>query len=151
MNKLAINTSESTKKKKKAKIDFVIDPKKASTSTVDNNELPKAKVFKNPPKLEPPEIVQKSEPYCVVKDLIETPVHIIFGQLMTHLQFRKNLHKLLIPKKKIPKTNKWLKKAKALLDYELCKLIIRCDEKPINQEEKQSDESDDDESDDNED
>ncbi|KAG9298695.1 hypothetical protein G9A89_012763 [Geosiphon pyriformis] len=53
-------------------------------------------------------------------------------------------------------------KAKALLDYELCELTIRCDEKPIvikcrhwttppvskqNQEEKQSDESDDEESD----
>ncbi|KAG9284564.1 hypothetical protein G9A89_014168, partial [Geosiphon pyriformis] len=27
--------------------------------------------------------------------------------------------------------NKWLKKAKALLNYELCKLVIRCDQKPI--------------------
>ncbi|KAG9304230.1 hypothetical protein G9A89_019792 [Geosiphon pyriformis] len=59
--------------------------------------------------------------------------------------------------------NKWLKKAKTLLDYELCELTIRCGEKPIvikcchwttppvlkqNQEEEQSDESDDDESDD---
>ncbi|KAG9306130.1 hypothetical protein G9A89_016034 [Geosiphon pyriformis] len=87
MDELAINTSEPTRKKKKAKVDFVIDPKKASTSTADNNELPKAKVFKNPPKLEP-------------------PAHITFGQLMTHPQFRKNLHKSLIPKKKTPKTNK---------------------------------------------
>ncbi|KAG9298725.1 hypothetical protein G9A89_012793 [Geosiphon pyriformis] len=62
--------------------------------------------------------------------------------------------------------NKWLKKAKVLLDYELCKLTIRCDEKFIvvkychwttplvlkqNQEEKQSDESDDNESDEEED
>ncbi|KAG9290732.1 hypothetical protein G9A89_011695 [Geosiphon pyriformis] len=53
--------------------------------------------------------------------------------------------------------NKWLKKTKALLDYELCKLIIRCDKKsmvvkychwttpPIskqNQEEEQLDELD---------
>ncbi|KAG9298154.1 hypothetical protein G9A89_000031 [Geosiphon pyriformis] len=87
MNELAINTSEPTRKKKKAK-------------------PPKAKVFKNSPKLEPPEIVQKSGPYSVVKDLIETPAHITFGQLMTHPQFRKNLHKSLIPKKKTPKTNK---------------------------------------------
>ncbi|KAG9302205.1 hypothetical protein G9A89_020639 [Geosiphon pyriformis] len=106
IDELAINSSESTGKKKKAKVDFVLDPNKASTSTADNNEPPKAKVFKNPPKLEPPEIVQKSGPYSVVKNLMETPAHITFGQLMTHPQFRKNLHKSLIPKKKTPKTNK---------------------------------------------
>ncbi|KAG9306337.1 hypothetical protein G9A89_018220 [Geosiphon pyriformis] len=106
IDKLAINFSEFTRKKKKAKVDFILDPNKASTSTADNNEPPKAKVFKNPPKLEPPEIVQKSGPYSVVKDLIETPAYITFGQLMTHPQFRKNLHKSLIPKKKTPKTNK---------------------------------------------
>ncbi|KAG9294828.1 hypothetical protein G9A89_008520 [Geosiphon pyriformis] len=58
--------------------------------------------------------------------------------------------------------NEWLKKVKALLDYELCKLTIKCGKKPIvvkcchwttspvtkqNQEKEQSDESDDDESD----
>ncbi|KAG9283938.1 hypothetical protein G9A89_006776 [Geosiphon pyriformis] len=235
IDELAINPSESTKKKKKAKVDFVLDSNKASTSTVDHNEPPKAKVFKNPPKLEPPEIVQKSGPYSVVKDLMETPAHITFGQLMTHPQFRKDLHKFLIPKKKTPKTNKrphqagladnsnvtllickvqvagyfidlildsgsskkelgiakaipvcingisietnmevfevkeytiivgnkWLKKAKVLLDYELCELTIRCGEKPIvvkcqhwttppvpkqSPEENESDESDDEES-----
>ncbi|KAG9286719.1 hypothetical protein G9A89_012269 [Geosiphon pyriformis] len=92
--------------KKKAKVDFVLDPNKASKSFANNNEPPKTKVFKNPPKLESPEIVQKSGLYSVVKDLIETPAHIIFGQLMTHPQFRKNLHKLLILKKKTPKINK---------------------------------------------
>ncbi|KAG9296593.1 hypothetical protein G9A89_015185 [Geosiphon pyriformis] len=236
MNELAINPSESTRKKKKAKVDFILDPNKASISTADNNEPSKAKVFKNPPKLEPPEIVQKSGPYSLVKDLMETLAHITFGQLMTHPQFRKDLRKSLIPKKKTPKTNKcpcqagladnsnvtplickaqvagyfidlildsrlsvsviakhfleaidrkidepstqpmtnvhgdkkkglgiakaipvcingisietdmkvskakeytiivgneWLKKAKALLDYELCELTIRCNEKPI--------------------
>ncbi|KAG9294713.1 hypothetical protein G9A89_008192 [Geosiphon pyriformis] len=79
MDELAINTSEPTRKKKKAKVDFVLDPNKASTSATDNNEPPKAKVFKNPPKLELPEIVQKSGPYSVVKDLMETPAHITFG------------------------------------------------------------------------
>ncbi|KAG9284512.1 hypothetical protein G9A89_014116 [Geosiphon pyriformis] len=111
MDKLAINTSESTRKKKKAKVDFVIDTNKAFKSSADNNKPPKAKVFKNSPKLKPPEIVQKSGPYSVVKDLMETPAHITFGQLMTHLQFRKDLHKLLIPKKKTPKTNKHLHQA----------------------------------------
>ncbi|KAG9303979.1 hypothetical protein G9A89_005889 [Geosiphon pyriformis] len=106
MNKLAINTSKSTKKKKKAKVDFVLNSNKAFKSSVNNNEPPKAKVFKNPPKLEPPEIVQKSGSYSVVKDFMETPAHITFGQLMTHSQFRKNFHKSLIPKKKTPKTNK---------------------------------------------
>ncbi|KAG9294814.1 hypothetical protein G9A89_008506 [Geosiphon pyriformis] len=106
MDELAINSSESTRKKKKAKVDFVLDLNKLSTSTADNNKPPKAKVFKNPPKLELPEIVQKSGPYFVVKDLMETPAHITFGQLMTHPQFRKDLHKSLIPKKKTPKTNK---------------------------------------------
>ncbi|KAG9300062.1 hypothetical protein G9A89_018339 [Geosiphon pyriformis] len=238
MDKLAINTSESTRKKKKAKVDFVLDLNKALTSTADNNEPPKAKVFKNPPKLEPPEIVQKSGSYSVIKNLMKTPAHITFGQLMTHPQFRKDLHKSLIPKKKTPKTNKhslqaeladnsnvtplicktqvagyfidlnldsgssvskkglgiakaifvcingisietdmevseakeytiivnneWLKKAKALLNYELCGLTIRCGKKPIvvkchhwttpsatkkNQEDEQSEESDNEESD----
>ncbi|KAG9299307.1 hypothetical protein G9A89_013955 [Geosiphon pyriformis] len=106
MNELAINTSESTKKKKKAKVDFVLNLNKAFTSTADNNEPPKTKVFKNFPKLEPLKIVQKSGSYSVVKDLIETPAHITFGQLMTHPQFRKDLYKSLILKKKTPKTNK---------------------------------------------
>ncbi|KAG9289842.1 hypothetical protein G9A89_015422 [Geosiphon pyriformis] len=106
MNELAINTSEPTRKKKKAKVDFVLDPNKVSTFATDNNEPPKTKVFKNPSKLKPPEIVQKSEPYFIVKDLMETPAHITFGQLMTHPQFRKDLCKSLIPKKKTPKTNK---------------------------------------------
>ncbi|KAG9297783.1 hypothetical protein G9A89_011298 [Geosiphon pyriformis] len=223
--------------KKKAKIDFILDPNKASKSSADNNKPPKAKVFKNFSKLKLPEIVQKSGSYSVVKDLMETP-------------FRKDLCKSLIPKKKTPKTNKhscqagladnsnvtslickaqvadyfinlildsrlsvsviakhfleaigrkinepftrpitnihgdkkkdlgiakailvringisietnmkvskakeytiivgnkWLKKAKALLDYELCELTIRCSEKLIvqDQKEEQSDESDD--------
>ncbi|KAG9290583.1 hypothetical protein G9A89_020953 [Geosiphon pyriformis] len=106
IDELAINPSESTRKKKKAKVDFLLDPNKTSISTADNNEPPKAKVFKNFPKLKPPEIVQKSGPYSVVKDFMEIPAHITFGQLMTHPQFRKNLHKSLIPKKKTPKTNK---------------------------------------------
>ncbi|KAG9302045.1 hypothetical protein G9A89_021089 [Geosiphon pyriformis] len=102
MNELAINTSESTRKKKKAKINFVLDLNKAFKSTADNNEPPKAKVFKNSPKLEPPKIVQKSGSYSVVKNLMEMSAHIIFGQLMTYPQFRKNLYKSLIPKKKTP-------------------------------------------------
>ncbi|KAG9299293.1 hypothetical protein G9A89_013941 [Geosiphon pyriformis] len=106
MDELAINTFDLTRKKKKAKIDFVLNPNKASTSVTDNNKSSKAKVFKNLLKLELPEIVQKSEPFSVVKDLIETPVHITFGQLITHPQFKKNLCKSLIPKKKTPKTNK---------------------------------------------
>ncbi|KAG9289411.1 hypothetical protein G9A89_007972 [Geosiphon pyriformis] len=106
MNELAINTSDLIRKKKNAKINFVLDPNKASTSTANNNESPKAKVFKNSPKLKSPEIVQKSGSYSVVKNLMKTPIHITFGQLMTYLQFKKNLHKSLIPKKKTPKTNK---------------------------------------------
>ncbi|KAG9284799.1 hypothetical protein G9A89_003722 [Geosiphon pyriformis] len=106
MDELTINTSESTRKKKKAKVDFVLDPNKALTFTANNNEPPKTKVFKNPSKLELPEIVQKSGPYSVVKNLMETPVHITFGQLIIHPQFRKDLCKSLIPKKKTPKTNK---------------------------------------------
>ncbi|KAG9292325.1 hypothetical protein G9A89_000799 [Geosiphon pyriformis] len=106
IDELVINTFESTRKKKKAKVDFVLDPNKPSTSTVNNNKPPKTKVFKNPPKLKPPEIVQKSGPYSVVKDLMETPAHITFGQLMIHPQFRKDLCKSLILKKKTPKTNK---------------------------------------------
>ncbi|KAG9296602.1 hypothetical protein G9A89_015194 [Geosiphon pyriformis] len=111
MDELAINILEPTRKKKKAKVDFILNPNKASTFATNNNEPPKAKVFKNSPKLEPLEIVQKFGPYSVVKDLIETPAHITFGQLMTHPQFRKDLHKFLILKKKTPKTNKCFRQA----------------------------------------
>ncbi|KAG9297384.1 hypothetical protein G9A89_009468 [Geosiphon pyriformis] len=72
IDELTINTSESTRKMKKAKIDFILDLKKASTSTANNNEPPKAKVFKNSSKLKFPKIVQKSGPYSVVKDLMKT-------------------------------------------------------------------------------
>ncbi|KAG9295571.1 hypothetical protein G9A89_003874 [Geosiphon pyriformis] len=106
IDELAINTSELTRKKKEAKVDFILNPNKASKSTADNNKPLKAKVFKNSLKLESPEIVQKSGSYSVVKNLIEMPAHITFDQLMTHLQFRKNLCKSLIFKKKTPKTNK---------------------------------------------
>ncbi|KAG9294165.1 hypothetical protein G9A89_021524 [Geosiphon pyriformis] len=43
MDKLAINTFKSTKKKKKTKVDFILNPNKVSTSTANNNEPPKAK------------------------------------------------------------------------------------------------------------
>ncbi|KAG9301529.1 hypothetical protein G9A89_008381 [Geosiphon pyriformis] len=106
INELAINTSNLTRKKKKAKVDFILNLNKVSTFAANNNEPPKAKVFKNSPKLKSPKIVQKFGLYFVVKDFMETPAHIIFGQLMTHPQFRKNFRKSLIPKKKTPKTNK---------------------------------------------
>ncbi|KAG9290734.1 hypothetical protein G9A89_011697 [Geosiphon pyriformis] len=125
MDELAINTSESIRKKKKAKINFVLDPNKVSKLFADNNKLPKVKVFKNPPKLESPEIVQKSGPYSVVKDFIKTSAHIIFGQLITHLQFRKDLHKLLIPKKKTPKTNKCFHQAELADNSNVTPLICK--------------------------
>ncbi|KAG9291833.1 hypothetical protein G9A89_012118 [Geosiphon pyriformis] len=106
MNKLAINSFDLTRKKKKTKVDFVLDSNKALISTANNNKPPKAKFFKNPSKLEPLKIAQKSGSYSVVKNFMKTPVHIIFGQLMTHSQFKKDLHKSLILKKKTPKTNK---------------------------------------------
>ncbi|KAG9304106.1 hypothetical protein G9A89_006016 [Geosiphon pyriformis] len=117
INELAINTSESTRKKKKTKVDFVLDPNKASTSTANNNEPPKAKVFKNPSKLELPKIVQKSGPYSVVKDLMKTPAHIIFGQ--------KDLCKSLIPKKKTPKTNKCSRQARLADNSNVTSLICK--------------------------
>ncbi|KAG9303254.1 hypothetical protein G9A89_013580 [Geosiphon pyriformis] len=125
MDELAINTFESTKKKKKAKIDFVLDPNKAFISTANNYEPSKAKVFKNSPKLELLEIVQKSGLYSIVKDLIKTSAHIIFGQLMTHLQFKKDLHKLLILKKKTPKTNKHSYQAKLTDNSNVTPLICK--------------------------
>ncbi|KAG9304980.1 hypothetical protein G9A89_007383 [Geosiphon pyriformis] len=125
MDELAINTSELTRKKKKAKIDFVLNPNKTSKSSANNNKPPKAKVFKNPPKLEPPEIVQKSGLYFVVKNFMETSLHIIFGQLMTHSQFKKNLHKSLIPKKKTPKTNKCLYQAELADNSNVTPLICK--------------------------
>ncbi|KAG9294967.1 hypothetical protein G9A89_017761 [Geosiphon pyriformis] len=105
----------------KAKINFILDLNKTLTSTTNNNEPPKAKVFKNSPKLESPEIVQKSEPYSVVKDLMETPAHITFGQLIIHPQFRKDFYKSLIPKKKHQRPTNTLVKldmlTTAMLDF----------------------------------
>ncbi|KAG9285489.1 hypothetical protein G9A89_021820 [Geosiphon pyriformis] len=123
--KLTINTSESTKKKKKTKIDFVLDPNKASISTTKNNKPSKTKVFKNSPKLKPPEIVQKFGPYSVVKDLMKIPAHITFGQQMTHPQFKKDLYKSLILKKKTPKTNKCSHQAKLTNNSNVTPLICK--------------------------
>ncbi|KAG9288275.1 hypothetical protein G9A89_021306 [Geosiphon pyriformis] len=176
MDELAINPSESTRKKKKAKVDFVLDPNKASTSTADNNEPPKAKVFKNPPKLKPPKIVQKSD---LRKSLIpkkktpKTNKHPCQARLADNSNVTLLICKVQVAgyfidlildngsskkelgiAKAIPVCindisietdmevfeakeytiivgNKWLKKAKALLDYELCELTIRCGEKLI--------------------
>ncbi|KAG9306227.1 hypothetical protein G9A89_016131 [Geosiphon pyriformis] len=125
MDELAINTSESTRKKKKTKIDFVLDPNKASKLSADNNEPPKTKVFKNSPKLKSSEIVQKSGSYSVVENLMEASTHITFGQLMTHPQFRKNLYKLLILKKKTPKTNKCSYQAKLADNNNIIPLICK--------------------------
>ncbi|KAG9298536.1 hypothetical protein G9A89_018895 [Geosiphon pyriformis] len=123
--KLAINIFESIRKKKKAKVNFILDLNKALTFTANNYEPPKAKVFKNSPKLKPPEIVQKSGPYSVVKDLIETPTHIIIGQLMTHLQFKKDFYKFLISKKKTLKTNKCLYQARFADNSNVTPLICK--------------------------
>ncbi|KAG9297986.1 hypothetical protein G9A89_018814 [Geosiphon pyriformis] len=125
MNELAINTSESTRKKKNAKIDFLLNPNKASTLTANNNKPPKTKVFKNFPKLEPLKIVQKSGFYSIVKNFMKTPVHIIFGQLMIHPQFRKDLCKFLIPKKKTPKTNKYLCQTELVNNNNITLLIYK--------------------------
>ncbi|KAG9296635.1 hypothetical protein G9A89_002906 [Geosiphon pyriformis] len=97
MDELVINTSESTRKKKKAKVDF----------------------------LESPKIVQKSESYFVVKDLMKMSAHITFGQLMTHSQFRKNLCKSLISKKKTLKTNKNFCQAKLANNSNVTPLICK--------------------------
>ncbi|KAG9284814.1 hypothetical protein G9A89_003737 [Geosiphon pyriformis] len=112
-------------KKKKTKVDFVLDSNKALTSIADNNKPLKAKVFKNLLKLEPPEIVQKSGSYSVVKDFMETLTHITFGQLIIHLQFRKDFYKLLIPKKKTPKTNKHSHQAELADNSNITPLICK--------------------------
>ncbi|KAG9292576.1 hypothetical protein G9A89_006947 [Geosiphon pyriformis] len=125
MDELTIYTSDLTRKKKKAKVNFVLNLNKVSTSIVDNNKPPKAKVFKNPPKLEFLEIVQKSGPYSVVKNFMETLAHITFGQLITHQQFRKNLCKSLIPKKKTPKTNKCCYQAELANNSNITSLICK--------------------------
>ncbi|KAG9303125.1 hypothetical protein G9A89_005083 [Geosiphon pyriformis] len=56
---------------------------------------------------------------------MEISAHITFGQLMTHLQFRKNLHKLLIPKKKTPKTNKYSYQAELADNSNITPLICK--------------------------
>ncbi|KAG9306005.1 hypothetical protein G9A89_009329 [Geosiphon pyriformis] len=225
IDELAINTSESTRKKKKAKIDFVLDPNNASKSSADNNEPPKAKFRKDLHKSLIPKkktlktnkcpcqagladnsnvtpLICKAQVAGYFIDLIldsGSSVNVIakhfleaIGRKIDEPSTRPmtNVHsdkkKGLSIAKAIPVRlngisietdmevskakeytiivgNEWLKKAKALLDYELCKLTIRCGEKPIvvkchhwttlpipkqNQEKEQLDESDDDESDD---
>ncbi|KAG9284496.1 hypothetical protein G9A89_014100 [Geosiphon pyriformis] len=75
--------------------------------------------------LELPKIVQKSGPYSVVKDLLETLAHITFGQLITHPQFRKDFYKSLIPKKKTPKTNKQSHQARLIDNSNVTSLICK--------------------------
>ncbi|KAG9294460.1 hypothetical protein G9A89_001965 [Geosiphon pyriformis] len=154
MDELAINISESTRKKKKAKVDFVLDPNKPSTSTADNNEPPKTKVFKNLLNNVTP-LICKVQVAGYFIDLIldsGSSVSVIAKHFLEAIEAKK--YTIIVG-------NKWLKKAKALLDYELCELTIKCGEKPIivkcshwttppvnkqNQEKKQLDELDDEES-----
>ncbi|KAG9297822.1 hypothetical protein G9A89_000127 [Geosiphon pyriformis] len=216
MDKLAINTFDLTRKKKKAKVDFIIDPKKASILTVDNNKPPKAK--KKTPKTNKcpcqaglannsnvTPLICKAQMAGYFSDLIldsRSSVSVIAKHFLkaigrkidesstrpitnVHSDKKKDLNiakaisvrinsisiktDMKVSEAKeytIIVDNEWLKKAKALLDYELCELTIRCGEKPIvvkcyywttllvtkqNQEEEQSDESDDDNKSDNED
>ncbi|KAG9291500.1 hypothetical protein G9A89_021919 [Geosiphon pyriformis] len=157
MDELAINTSELTRKKKKAKIDFVIDSKKTSTLTADNNKPPKAKIDK--PSIQPMTNIYGNKK----KDLdIAKAIFVCINGI----SIETNIEVSEAKKYTIIVGNKWLKKAKMLLDYELCKLTIRCSEKPIvvkcchwttplvskqNQEKEQSDKSDDNKSNEEED
>ncbi|KAG9285615.1 hypothetical protein G9A89_009255 [Geosiphon pyriformis] len=96
--------------KKKAKINFVLDSNKAFTLTVNNNEPPKAKVFKNSSKLESPKIVQKSGFYSVVKDFMET--------------LKKSLQ-IINSKEKTPKINKHSHQARLADNSNVTSLICK--------------------------
>ncbi|KAG9300008.1 hypothetical protein G9A89_009736 [Geosiphon pyriformis] len=173
MDELAINTFELTKKKKKAKIGFVLEPNKALTLTANNNEPPKAKhlcqaELANNSNVTP--LICKAQVVGYFIDLIldsESSVSVIAKHFLkaigkkineSFIRLITNIHgdkkKSLDIAKAVPiyinnisietdmkvfkakeytiiVGNEWLKKVKALLDYKLCKLIIRCDEKPI--------------------
>ncbi|KAG9294467.1 hypothetical protein G9A89_001972 [Geosiphon pyriformis] len=93
INELPINIFELTRKKKKAKVDF----------------------------LESPEIVQKSG--CQKSHGNPSSHH--FWPIITHPQFRKNLCKSLIPKKKTPKTNKHSRQAELANNSNVTSLICK--------------------------
>ncbi|KAG9306086.1 hypothetical protein G9A89_015990 [Geosiphon pyriformis] len=149
INKLAINTSESTKKKKKAKVDFVLDPKK----TPKTNKHPcQAELINN----------SNVTPLICKAQVADYSIDLILNSRLSVSIIVK--HFLEAIERKINKSFTWpiTNKAKALFDYELCELIIKYGEKPIvvkcyhwttlsipkqNQEEKQTDESDNDKSD----
>ncbi|KAG9289415.1 hypothetical protein G9A89_007976 [Geosiphon pyriformis] len=190
MDKLAINTSDLPKKKKKAKIDFVLNPNKVLTSAANNNEPPKTK--KKTPKtnkcLCQAGLVDNSNvtPLICKAQVAGYFIDLILGSRLSVSVIAK--HFLEVIGKEIDESstwsmtnvhgnkkkslgiakavsvhindisietdmevskakeytiiigNEWLKKAKALLNYKLCELTIRCEPRK-----KQSNESNDDE------
>jgi hypothetical protein len=63
--------------------------------------------------LDPPDLVRRAGTYSIVEDMMHTKANITYGQLLGNLAIRKDLRKSLIPKKKIPRSTKAVKRARA--------------------------------------
>ena len=67
---------------------------------------------KKPPKMDPPEIVGWAGSYSIVEDLIHTKANITFGQLLGNPTYRKAARKSMVPKKRITRVAKGIKRTK---------------------------------------
>ena len=101
------SNSTRSKKKLKATDDNEVEEDHNITKTLDDKT--KVKKFKNPPKMDPSELVQRSGVYSIVEDLMHTKANITYGQLVTNPTIYKALRKSLIPKKRIPRVAKGIK------------------------------------------
>ena len=105
------NTSQHSKKK--SKTTHETNNKDDSRILDDKVEETDDKKPKKPPKMDPPEIVERARPYSIVKDLIHTKANITFGQLLGNLTYHKSAQKSMMPKKRIPRVGKGIKRNKS--------------------------------------
>jgi hypothetical protein len=63
--------------------------------------------------MDPLEIVERAGPYSIVEDLMHTKANITFGQLLGNPTYCKSARKSMVPKKRIPRVGKGVKRTKS--------------------------------------
>ena len=105
------NTSQHSKKKPKTTHET---SNENDTGALDDKaEETDDKKPKKPPKMDPPEIVERAGPYSIVKDLMHTKANITFRQLLGNPTYCKSARKSMVPKKRIPRVGKGVKRTKS--------------------------------------
>jgi hypothetical protein len=83
--------SNSIRSKKKSKSNNNDEQEEDAVIAKTLDDEAKVKKFKNPPKMDPPELVQRSGAYSIVEDLMHTKANITYGQLVANSTIHKAL------------------------------------------------------------